>query len=90
MKFPLDLVDLNRKRILRAGKDLWERITSIQPDDVIPAILAEKFMDVYGIRPSDLIFFLSVMGASIDMEPFYEILIERANRLKPIKCDVND
>jgi len=84
MTFPIDLVDLNRKRILRAGKDLWECIISIQPDDVIPAILAEKFMNVYGIRPSDLIFF------SVTSYTSFCMLTERANRPKSIKCDVND
>ena len=85
MKYPLDILDLNQKRIFRAGEKLWEDITNIKKGDIVNAVLAEKFIDCYGIHPSDLVFFLSIIGASIDMDPFYDILIERENRPKTIK-----
>lgn len=77
-----DLDCLNKRRISRCGSCLWEYVTKIKKGDVIPAKKAIEIVDCYGIRYSDLIFFLSILGASVEMDGLYKLIEERENAPK--------
>lgn len=77
MSYGTDLLDQHKKRVMRGGKDLWKQFCGLKEGDIISGELAMKFSDAYGIRASDLIFFLDSRGASIEMESFYKGLCEK-------------
>lgn len=76
----IDLIEQHKRRISRSGKELWNFMRSIKPGDCISGIDAMKIKDNYGIRPSDIIFFLSILDAHVNMEEFYKLLEEEYNK----------
>lgn len=80
-----DLIESNKRRIRRAGPELWNFMKSLKPQQILSGTEAMKIVDTYGIRPSDLVFFLSIIDVEIQMEEFYCELKEREN-IKSIRC----
>lgn len=75
-----DLIDLNKKRIRRGGKDLWDFLKSLKKGDMVSAEKAMQITDTYAITHRDLVFFLSILDVNIEMEEFYKLILERLSR----------
>ena len=71
------IVRSHNLRKIRVGKTWWDFLKSLSNGSKITGKEAMFICDSYGIRHSDIIFWMDVMGVLVDMEGFVKEIEEK-------------
>lgn len=74
-----DIIKFHEMRKRRPGKKWWDFLKQLKEGGKISGKEAMFLCDSYGFRHSDLIFWMDVIGVSVNLEEFFEEIKEKAH-----------
>ena len=75
-----DIIKFHEMRKRRVGQKWWGFLKQLKEGGKISGKEAMFLCDSYGIRSSDLIFWMDVIGVSVNLEEFLEEIKEKVHR----------